>query len=365
MLHSRTKALLMLDNLHRLGFERLRFASLGGFRIHIYAACDEARPEVTDDRFWPAVRTFATPMATSAPAGVTGEEQLIQRWDELFRSELKPNHLAGLFVLDFPDIARHGFGADLVYRNWFSGLRQRMQQGNVPITHPRHAAQMPYRQLEWSSAHLAAPASDDPGPPPNPFLDHPKFQAVQEKVDVSMQSQYHWSVRALQMLNELHRFGFEQLRFASHGGHGFAHVFAAQDEVRPTASDFRFMPAIRQFNTWIELDGAPAGDHLLAAKWAALLEGILRPNHLAGLFILDFADIARRGFGPDQAYRHWFRGLQPSLQQGHLPITHDDFTDPPHRFVFWIPSICGPDAYHSPPPDYPAAPSNEYLNATP
>lgn len=328
-IQSRAKALLMLDELHRLGFEQLRFANLGGFRTHIYAARDEAQASQTDPRFIPAPRRFTTPMFHYEPAG---SAELAHKWDELFRGELRPNHLAGMFVLDFPDIARNGFGADITYRDWFRGLRPRLQQGHFPETHPRYAFHQPHRELQWHGG-VDAELAPYPGPPPNPYhlspsSPEPTLPQHEEPTQITL--------RALLMLNELHRFGFEQLRCHSYGGHGYAHIFAARDEAPITLIDRRFLPAVRRFSTLGTIDRPPGQDQSLVEKWASLLAGCLKPNHLAGMFLLDFPDIARYGFGPDETFRHWFRGLQPYLHRGLLPVTHDGFSHAePLRTLKW------------------------------
>lgn len=349
-IHSRAKALLMLDELHRLGFEQLRFATPGGHRTHIYAARDEARPTETDARYVPAPRHFTTPLLGHEPAGT---HHLASKWEQLFRSDLKPNHLAGVFLLDFPDIARNGFGPDEVYRNWFRTLRPQLQQGYLPETHPIDAFVQPHRELLWSFAPETI--SSYPGPPPNPH--HSKINTAPRLV-AKEDTLHHASLRALLMLHELHRFGFEQLRFHSYGGHGYAHIFAAQDEASADITDPRFIPAVRRFNTVIQIDGAPAQNDFLSSRWRELLASTMRPNHLAGLFILDFPDIARHGFGADEDYRHWFRALRTHLATGMLPVTHAHFSHAqPLRSLTWI-DVRDQNQREIP---YPGPPQNSYM----
>lgn len=348
MMNLRTNSLLMLDELHRLGFEQLRFTSMGGHRVDIYAARDEARPGATDQRLIPAVRRFTTPMFGHEPHGT---EHLASKWDTLLRGGLKPNHLAGMFVLDFPDIARHGFGPDLTYREWFGGLRERLKQGAVPITHPHNSFNTPFAQVEWLYGTPERRDEHYRGPPANEFLHH----TPGELEDLRDPAQpYERTRRSLLMLNELHRFGFEQLRFSSFGGHGYAHIYAARDEAHTNEYDERFVPALRRFNTLISIDGAPARDRYLAQKWDALLGGSMKPNHLAGLFVLDFPEISRGGFGPDERYREWFRELHTLLRNNpsDIPITHNHVHAQPLRFLKW--SSQSQRAY-------PAPPANSYL----
>lgn len=146
----------------------------------------------------------------------------------------------------------------------------------------------------------------------------------------------HPTTTALLMLNELHRFGFEQLRFESYGGHGFGAIFAAKDEVPLSFTDQRFVPAVRHFRFLDLPESLTADQSQLAEKWHELLWGDSKPNHLAGLFVLDFPDIARRGFGADEGYRNWFRPLVPLIEKGIWPITHDNFSHAqPVRELKW------------------------------
>ncbi|PTA66950.1 hypothetical protein C8263_15395 [Deinococcus arcticus] len=213
----------------------------------------------------------------------------------------------------------------------------------LPITHPANSFAKPYEDLKWeSNSATKAPPLVPAAPTPTDNEEVPVLTRRQNGRNAV------FTVRALLMLDELHRFGFEQLRFESYGGHGFIHIFAARDEVSTECLDARFTPAVRRFSTLQDYEDLPVGGHARAQAWAQLLHGTVKPNHLAGLFLLDYADVARSGFGADEPYRHWFRGLRPFLHSGLLPITHAHFSHAqPLRELSWeslgaVPSFSGP-----------------------
>lgn len=345
----KVRALMMLNELHRLGFERLRFANFEGDRLHIYAAGDESDPEELNADRIPALRSFSLPLTRGEAVNGT---HLGEKWKRLILSEMKPNHLAGLFVLDYPDIARHGFGPDLGYREWFRKIAAQLDFLLVPVTHPDLCFGMPHDPLEWETEAATMHPKSVPAPP-----QYEPEETAPRQSQAEAERQFHFAIRALMLLNELHRFGFEQLRCESYGGHGFVHIFAARDEVPVSCQVTRFAPAVRRFSTIPDEEEYLLGDPELAAAWRNLLHGPLKPNHLAGLFLLDYADVARHGFGPDQEYRHWFRGLQPFLQSGLLPITHAQCSHQhPLRPLNW-----GNPYGFANPVSYPGPPMNPYM----
>lgn len=128
-------------------------------------------------------------------------------------------------------------------------------------------------------------------------------------------------LRALQLLDELHRIGFEQLRFSRSFFtiHVRLQIYAARS-VREQDGFVDIRVAQFTLSSGVVYVSHREDSHLVS-RWQALLEGAMKPQHLAGLFVLDFPEIARLGFGADHDYREWFRMLRPFLEQDYLPMT--------------------------------------------
>ena len=130
-------------------------------------------------------------------------------------------------------------------------------------------------------------------------------------------------LRLLQVVDELHRVGFEQLRFARNmsGQAVRIQVYAARSN--PLAQDWIFegqgpMLCFSYASPWANYPTSAID------AWALQLSSDVKPKHLAGLFVLDFPEIARLAYGADHEYREWFRTLRPLLQQGYLPLTWEE-----------------------------------------
>lgn len=133
--------------------------------------------------------------------------------------------------------------------------------------------------------------------------------------------------RLLLIVGELHKVGFERLRVSIGVGMLLrAHVFTAYDERVAEAEDW---PAIRE--VWASVAFCvPYLPHdcdertHVEAIWTALLTGSMRPRHLAGRFVLDFPELARGAYGPDQEYAHWYRRVVPLVLQDDAPYMYGD-----------------------------------------
>ncbi|WP_291430787.1 hypothetical protein [Deinococcus sp.] len=139
---------------------------------------------------------------------------------------------------------------------------------------------------------------------------------------------YWWygQLRALQLIDELHRVGFEQLRFARTQDMMHIRVYICAARLTDNPNCLLAEPGIQVV---INGDGSfqlfspdDANHNLmqLSEKWTILLNGTGHPRHLAGEFIMDFHDYLRPAYGADHEYRQWFRQLRPHLQQGRLPV---------------------------------------------
>lgn len=130
-------------------------------------------------------------------------------------------------------------------------------------------------------------------------------------------------LRLLLLLDELHRVGFEQLRFCRsyEGQHIRLQVYPAALSSSNEGIQWELEQQFTLSDGALHLWGMPEKQQRLTQEWQDLLAGDLAPKHLAGRWILDFADFARLGYGPDHTYRVWFRTLRPFLQQDYLPVT--------------------------------------------
>lgn len=178
--HVHHRALLMLDELHRLGFEQLRFArSREGqyLRLQLYPAQNgEAHdwlllndgPLLTFSYQFLSLRL--PQMARADPSQMASLER---QWPNLLMGAMKPQHLAGKFILDFPELLRPAYGPDHEYRQWFRLLRPHLHQGRLPLTYDEHST---LYGLRWSpDSHSAMTTPDGahtllPAPPTNPFI---------------------------------------------------------------------------------------------------------------------------------------------------------------------------------------------------
>ena len=161
------RLLLVLDELHRIGFEQLRFSrSREGqrLRLQLYAASSASMQDwffegrgqmlcLSDDETW-----------------ANFESRCLGFWAELLAGDLKPRHLAGRFVLEFPDLVRPAYAADHKYREWFRQLRPLMQGGYLPITWSEN----PYGNQPDFNLHIVMSKIDTetlllPRPPANRF----------------------------------------------------------------------------------------------------------------------------------------------------------------------------------------------------
>ncbi|MDV6373667.1 hypothetical protein [Deinococcus arenicola] len=133
-------------------------------------------------------------------------------------------------------------------------------------------------------------------------------------------------LRVLQLLDELHRIGFEQFRFARsyEGQRVRLQLYPASLSRSNEGIQWDIAQQFTLSHTELYLWGMSCAERGLEEKWAGLLAGELASKHLVGLWVLDFADFSRLAYGPDHAYREWFRTLRPLLQQGYLPMTWEE-----------------------------------------
>ncbi|MCP2013216.1 hypothetical protein L1280_000344 [Deinococcus sp. HSC-46F16] len=169
------RLLALVDELHRVGFEQVRFArsrATQHVRLQVYAACHVRELD------W-----LVTPSSTAfllSDASVIlmrrDDRHLALKWEELLRGDLKPRHLAGQFILDFPEIMRPAYAADHDYRQWFRTLRPHVQAGKLPVTYDEDA--MIHNLAPDFTRHvelrdLAGRVELLPAPPRNPHLPDP------------------------------------------------------------------------------------------------------------------------------------------------------------------------------------------------
>lgn len=180
--HVHTRALLLLDELHRVGFEQLRFArSLEGqyLRLQLYPAQHGERhdwlilgdgPHLT---FSYAVLYLHLPQVKQEHGETDRSADLAQKWMDLLSGPTKPQHLAGEFILDFPELLRPAYGPDHDYRQWFRQIRPHLHQGRLPLTFDEDS--LNYGDGWDPKTHSCVVAQDGnavllPAPPTNLFL---------------------------------------------------------------------------------------------------------------------------------------------------------------------------------------------------
>lgn len=138
--HVHTSTLLLLDELQRVGFEQLRFArsrSTGHVRIQLYAAKLANGPDWIVEPT--GLHLFISDiegqfMHLQSPQGHRDDAPLARKWTDLLSGPMKPQHLAGEVILDFPELLRPAYGPDHEYRQWFRHLRPHLHQGRLPLT---------------------------------------------------------------------------------------------------------------------------------------------------------------------------------------------------------------------------------------
>lgn len=160
-----------VDELHRLGFEQLRFSRNSStiyWRLQVYAARDVQQQDGSIASAEPLIcMSFDT--MSSGPASA----ETLRQWETLLRGTMKPRHLAGRFILDFPDLARAAYGADHAYRTWFRQLRPHLHAGYLPSTWEEDWYD---GDINYFLHHvlLRHPMTDQtkrvPRPPVNPFV---------------------------------------------------------------------------------------------------------------------------------------------------------------------------------------------------
>ena len=131
-------------------------------------------------------------------------------------------------------------------------------------------------------------------------------------------------LRLLEVVDELHRIGFEQLRFSRSWFtvHWRFQLYAASEVWNQDGFIDLDSPHIcLSDDMWVA--GKAKGKYK-QANWVELLAGEMKPKHLAGLFVLSFPKLAGMAYGPDHAYREWFRTLRPYLRAGMLPSTWEE-----------------------------------------
>lgn len=161
------RVLQLVDELHRVGFEQLRFArnaSGQAIRLQLYAA----RSNTTQD--W--IFDGPGPMVcfSNGEPWATYPSSALAAWPQMLLGDVQPKHLAGLFILDFPELVRLAYGPDHDYREWFRTLRPLLAQGYLPLTW----AEDPYGTEPDFDRYVVMYRSHEdrvflPRPPANPF----------------------------------------------------------------------------------------------------------------------------------------------------------------------------------------------------
>lgn len=135
---------------------------------------------------------------------------------------------------------------------------------------------------------------------------------------------FYTHIRLLQVVDELHRIGFEQLRFSRSWFtvHWRLQLYAARDVQEQDGFVALGTPHLcLSDDQWI---AHKAPDRTRGGDWEALLAGDMKPKHLAGRFVLSFPKLCGAAYGPDHEYRQWFRKLRPYLEAGMTPSTWEE-----------------------------------------
>lgn len=161
-----TRYLLLIGELHKVGFERLRFVAGGEqyMRVHAYAACNEEKSK--DGWSVPELVYSMEMFGNALPKQEAKQAALRIAWQARLESELRPRHLVGQFVLDFPKFVKPAYGADQAYAHWFRQLVPYLLKGY----HPRMYGD-PYDDTPPGFFQLSKSGDMQqfPDPPPNPF----------------------------------------------------------------------------------------------------------------------------------------------------------------------------------------------------
>ena len=166
------RLLSLLDELHRIGLEQLRFSrsfSTMYARVYVYAA-RSAKSQDRESGSSPVSFVFSNDVVY-----LSGRDDghMQARWTELLTGTMKPRHLAAQFVLDFPEIARPAYGPDHEYRTWFRKLRPHLEAGLLPFTW-REDIYKGDSEFYLQSVLMIGPQTEDiifPRPPRNPYAD--------------------------------------------------------------------------------------------------------------------------------------------------------------------------------------------------
>jgi hypothetical protein len=127
--------------------------------------------------------------------------------------------------------------------------------------------------------------------------------------------------RVLQMVQELHRRGYEKLRIAPGMSSSGMHWRCS---VVPVSNTFRNNGAML-----CDWDGLAAhyttGQALQFFGWEDAVEA--SPTRLADLFIERLPQVAAAGFGADAGYARWYQSMMRLTEPDALPIAYSDYFD--------------------------------------
>jgi hypothetical protein len=162
-LPAQIRLLLLAGELHKVGFERLRVV-IGRdhwFRAHLFAASDGSG----DMGNWPASRQIVVSSGVNAAFLSETRAHLPALWTGLLEGELRPRHLVGRFILDFPDLAHAAYGADQEYARWYRRLMPLLLNDDPPCMYGEN---MPDGAPEGTLPLLRS-GGHFPAPPKNPW----------------------------------------------------------------------------------------------------------------------------------------------------------------------------------------------------
>lgn len=148
------RVLLMVAELHRLGYQQLRIVPfvyhLGTWRCGL-----TFRQNITPDHGALSIEwdSYVMPQYSSA------SKREVFGWEDA--REATPSQLAELFLARFPEVSRHGYGPDDEYVRWFINMLRETEPDCLPIASSEFCAMPPsglgtvgMRSLELTGAPL-------------------------------------------------------------------------------------------------------------------------------------------------------------------------------------------------------------------